>query len=246
MLVYMATNKINNKVYIGQTIRTMVRRKACHLSDARKGSNLCLHRAIRKYGAGNFTWEVIYRTDNFQDLNAAEAYLIAEYNSRIKGYNVLAGGDNHIGFTHTADARARISAAMSGEKHPRYDKAIYTFYHKEHGEVSYTQNEFGKRFGIGQGRIYDIVHGNRKSAGGWAMSKTLATISKGGNFDKNIYTFCHKEHGSISCTQYDLRIRFGLDSRKLPSVISGKRKSVHGWSLSPDSTDKGFLKINAA
>lgn len=113
MIVYIVANKINNKVYIGQTIQEITLRKTQHLSAAKHGSKYPFHNAIRKYGAENFTWEILYRTDNLRDLNEAEEYLITEYDSCIKGYNIKHGGNNH---KIPIETRQKISDASKGSQ----------------------------------------------------------------------------------------------------------------------------------
>ena len=55
MYVYKITNKINGKVYIGQSIRPIEERFKRHINDSIK-NNLDTHlaRAIRKYGFESF------------------------------------------------------------------------------------------------------------------------------------------------------------------------------------------------
>ena len=49
-LIYCATNKINNKIYIGLTVDSMARRATVHKSDAlTRKYQLPFHSAIRKY-----------------------------------------------------------------------------------------------------------------------------------------------------------------------------------------------------
>ena len=55
MLIYKATNIINNKSYIGLTTRTLQERKLEHLRHT-KTENTYFHRAINEYGKDNFLW----------------------------------------------------------------------------------------------------------------------------------------------------------------------------------------------
>ena len=54
--VYKITNKLNNKIYIGQSVN-IERRWKEHICDNRKNS--LIHLAIQKYGKDNFDFEVI-------------------------------------------------------------------------------------------------------------------------------------------------------------------------------------------
>lgn len=100
MLIYKITNKINNKCYIGQTIKTAEQRWKEHQTHAfgshENDRKKILYRAIRKYGIENFTFEVIQ--DNIQtqeQLDKAEIYWIDYYNSFIDGYNATFGGQKY-------------------------------------------------------------------------------------------------------------------------------------------------------
>jgi len=60
MIIYKATNKINGKCYIGQTVKTLARRKCDHLCRLRKGDrDHKFYLALRKYGQENFEWETL-------------------------------------------------------------------------------------------------------------------------------------------------------------------------------------------
>ena len=88
MEIYKITNKINGKVYIGQTIRPAEYRFNRHMNDA-LNNILDTHfaRAIRKYGKENFTIEEIDTAQTQDELNQKEQYWIRYYNSVEDGYN---------------------------------------------------------------------------------------------------------------------------------------------------------------
>lgn len=99
MIIYKITNKINGKVYIGQTIHSLSYRKSQHLRCANNGVDRHLYNAMRKYGIENFEFEEIDRADNIDDLNYLETYYIIQYDSVRKGYNMCYGGDNNVMFS---------------------------------------------------------------------------------------------------------------------------------------------------
>ena len=88
MEIYKITNKINGKIYIGQTIRPVEYRFNRHINDAMR-NKLSTHfaRAIRKYGSDKWQIEVIDNATNQDELNQKEQYWIRYYNSVEKGYN---------------------------------------------------------------------------------------------------------------------------------------------------------------
>ena len=100
MLIYKITNKINNKCYIGQTIKNAEERWEEHQAHAfgthPNDVNKTLYKAIRKYGLENFTFEVLQdNIETYEQLDKAEIYWIDFYNSFIKGYNETFGGQQY-------------------------------------------------------------------------------------------------------------------------------------------------------
>ena len=95
-IIYKITNLINNKIYIGETIRNLNVRWNEHKSEAlggRHGYTYHLHNAMRKYGIDNFTIEII---DNCPDEERflLESEYIQRYNSINPeiGYNTVIEG----------------------------------------------------------------------------------------------------------------------------------------------------------
>ena len=99
--IYKYTNKINGKVYIGQT-NNLQKRFNGHKSEAfnpkSKGYNLPFHCAIRKYGIKNFMYEVLEEIEDGESqdfINDREIFFIDFYHSLTteNGYNLTVGGD---------------------------------------------------------------------------------------------------------------------------------------------------------
>lgn len=91
--IYLHRNKINNKVYIGQTIQPVENRwkngegyKSCHY----------FYNAILKYGWDNFEHIILEQNENWtqEELNEKEkAYIILfDSTNPQKGYNITSGG----------------------------------------------------------------------------------------------------------------------------------------------------------
>ena len=95
--IYKITNTINNKVYIGQTVRNPLLRKEEHFNNLSKGihHNSHLQHSFDKYG-DVFEFEVIEECPN-ENLNEREIALIEKFNSYYKGYNETKGGDGFVG-----------------------------------------------------------------------------------------------------------------------------------------------------
>ena len=86
--IYKIENKINHKIYIGQSNNPTKRFKD-HCRKNEKYKSL-IHDAIIKYGEDNFSFEVIEWTE---DYNNKEKFWIEYYRSLTPyGYNILKGG----------------------------------------------------------------------------------------------------------------------------------------------------------
>ena len=93
--IYKITNKINQKCYIGCS-KNIEKRWSSHKSESVLDQfpqyNYSIHKAFRKYGLDNFSFEIIEEIDENQ-LFDREKYWISFYNSYNCGYNETEGGD---------------------------------------------------------------------------------------------------------------------------------------------------------
>jgi group I intron endonuclease len=121
--VYIITNMLDEKMYIGQTVNVKSRWSS-HLLSARNGVETLLYRAVRKHGKDNFSFEVVEEAYSREELDELEIYYIELYNTfKGRGYNMSVGGTGHpkgedhpfYGGTHTEDARKRIGDAHRGK-----------------------------------------------------------------------------------------------------------------------------------
>ena len=123
MVIYAFKNKINGKMYVGQTQRTFGIRTKQHLNR----SDTYFDKALAKYGLNNFSYEIIDRGSTLEELNEKERYWIVEYDCLWpNGYNLTVGGDGVKGYRHTDEYKRKMSDAkkgkMTGENNPFYGK----------------------------------------------------------------------------------------------------------------------------
>lgn len=116
--IYKIENKINGKVYVGQSI-DVYRRLKKHLWEIDKNNN-ALYRAFRKYGIENFTYELIEECE-VDELDDKEIYYIKKYNSYVgekdsNGYNLNIGGGSNKGWTPSKDNIDNFRKANLGGK----------------------------------------------------------------------------------------------------------------------------------
>lgn len=114
------TNAVNGKSYIGYTARSMKDRWGEHLKRSRLGSKYHLHAAIRKYGADNFSPEILFVEENEAGAKETEILLILD---RCPEYNKTMGGDGTPGHPMTDELRDKIrnnTPVRRGSDHPLY------------------------------------------------------------------------------------------------------------------------------
>lgn len=108
MQVYLISNLVNGKQYIGITKNTARRRFLGHLRLARSGYENPLHSAIRKYGEEYFYLEVLYNVEDRELLQLLEVECIALYDTIApKGYNLTLGGDGFFR-KHSPESLAKM------------------------------------------------------------------------------------------------------------------------------------------
>jgi group I intron endonuclease len=124
--IYKIENKIDGKIYIGQTIRDIETRFKEHL---KKGSNCrYLNRALEKYGKKNFKCEIICVSKDC-DLDDEEIKYIKEYDSLVpNGYNLREGGNNS---KHSDETKKKISETLKNRTDIVYSRHQLGKHHSE-------------------------------------------------------------------------------------------------------------------
>ena len=110
--IYKIENKINGKIYIGQS--NNIKRR---LYEHKTRDQLPVEKAIQKYGVDSFTFEVIEECP-IEKLDEKEEYWISYYNSYGKnGYNCNEGGGSFSGENHyRAKMTVEEVAEVNGEE----------------------------------------------------------------------------------------------------------------------------------
>ena len=165
MIIYKVTNKVNGKIYIGQTVRTLEQRKWQHLNAAKHGCKTHFYNAIRKYGEDNFVFEVIDEASSIQELNALERYYIAKFNCIKEGYNMVDGGNNNVMFLDKVKQK-HLESMRSPETRAKISKSMKE-YRKEHPWTEEQKRKFAKS-----------KYGNKNFAGHKLTKEHLEALNK--------------------------------------------------------------------
>ena len=120
--IYLWTNLVNNKVYIGQT-QNLYQRMQQYYSEREKR---CINLALSKYGFDNFDIDILEKDINVADLDKYEQYWMDYYESYDlkKGYNVCKEAGTTRGYHHTDEDKHKMSEIVKKrlQEHPEYIK----------------------------------------------------------------------------------------------------------------------------
>ena len=197
--IYKITNNINNKIYIGKTVRTIQERFKEHCKDYQK-ENLekrPLYSAMKKYGVENFSIELIEETNSPEE---RERYWIEYYGSFKNGYNATFGGD--------------------GKAYIDYDLVIATYLELQ------NQQEVAEKLNIHNSTVHYILKnyeipikkGNSKQIAQYSLNNEfVCSYSSGIDAAKKI-----KEQ------KISLANTIGI-AKKIRECAKGKRKTAYGY-----------------
>ena len=140
--IYKIENKVNGKVYIGQSVdignRLRQHRYRAFNQKDEKTYSLYLYAAIRKYGKDNFTYSIVELCDKSQ-LDERERYWISYYR-----YNLSDGGDSKYISDQTKDSNL-------SEKKQRVEQIKDLLIHSD-----LQIKEIAKLFGIDKQSVTNI------------------------------------------------------------------------------------------
>lgn len=171
--IYKIENKINGKVYIGQSV-DVYRRLKKHIWEI-ENNNSVLYRAFKKYGIENFTYELIEEC-SIEELDKREIFYIQKYNSYVgiensNGYNLNTGGGVNRGWNPTEENRSNFRNANLGGKSHFAKKTICD------GIVFDCAKDCADYFNISYASIKDWLSGKNKMPLEW-YKKGLRYLDK--------------------------------------------------------------------
>jgi len=116
MFVYLITNAVNGKRYVGITTATIDARWRRHVSHAKGGGKQALACAIRKHGVESFSVRQLEECVDEAILRERERHWIRELSTLAPvGYNLTEGGEGVFGYRHTEECRRRFGAKLRGK-----------------------------------------------------------------------------------------------------------------------------------
>lgn len=149
--IYCFENKINNKKYIGQSVKIKTRIKQridCSKNKNYIGYGTKFYKALRKYGVDNFNVTILEECEESQ-LDEREIYWITFYDTYKNGYNSNRGG---------------VNVTERNEEHPMAKLTNNEVLKIKDILLNNTRKSFrkiGEEFGVSQSEISGINNGSK-------------------------------------------------------------------------------------
>lgn len=186
--IYLTTNKINGKKYIGQHSKPI-------FDKHYYGSGKLIKQALKKYGYENFICEVIEWCYSYEEINEREKYWIKYYNADLNNnfYNKAMGGsntkyslrkENHPFYNkkHKPESIEKMRLSKQGNNNPMYGKH-HTKQTKE--KMSNAQlGELNHMYGKGESSYWYNKHRDEKTKEKISQTRIKNQIAVG---EKNPY-----------------------------------------------------------
>lgn len=234
--IYMITNLINGKTYIGQDSKNRI---------AYTGSGKIIKQAIKKYGIKSFKKDILEECD-LALLNEREIFWIQEKNStNIKiGYNISHGGNGGDTFTNNpnkeeirkkrsisgGNRRGVILSKETRAKISKGRKGIIWGQHTKETKILLSNMKKGKKFTTEHKHNLSIAQKNRI-----VTMETRIKMKKSSIGKINIKTYLIKDSKDI---QYitttgltDFCRQHALTPANMHKTLTGERKHHKGWKI---------------
>lgn len=176
MYIYEIKNVIDNKRYIGQTIKENPNDRWCahkYELNNNKHKNLHFQNAWNKYGQDNFSFSIINTASSIEELNKLETELVQKYKTYDEnfGYNIAMGGHS-IGW-HSIKTCNKLSKIKRPNGWPDVigpDNKIYKID---------ALNTFCKEHSLSYSTMYKVISGKCRHHRNWKLIGTDLSLTQG-------------------------------------------------------------------
>lgn len=228
--IYCFENKINGKLYIGQS-QNIKERIRHHIKSK---DQLYIHKALRKYGIENFNFYILEFCD-IDKLSELEMYYIQKYNAFENGYNLTKGGEGSRGVKLSDKHKNVISEKLSKETWAYNFRKDYFLVGSSCKDISDKLLKNG--YNIKPRNIYDAI--SRKSYSedftfGHTLQeakKTSRTIKAPKNIEYYLYNYKTKKYSNkftsiLDGEQYIRQCGYKLKSGHLHTAMKKQNKYI--------------------
>lgn len=235
--VYMTTNLINGKKYIGK-------KKYSGNWKTYLGSGIALTAAVEKYGRRNFERKIIENCYSEEELNERECFWIDHYGAidSDEFYNIAPGGDGGFvkkGFApeRLLESETRRIQKVIEECHKRFGEKSPTSKLKESDVIEIIQRLLKKEFisdiardyGVSYKTIWDIHHHSTWThlTNGITFPPIINRKRKWGKSVQQL-SLSGEAIGTYKSAR-DASLATGADYKKISACCLGRRQSTHGF-----------------
>lgn len=250
--VYCVINKVNGKLYIGRTIKTIESRWRSHIWYSKnKRSGMLISRSIAKYGVNNF---LIFKLwcGEIALVNVKEIEYIKKFGSIYpNGYNLTYGGDGMLGRQVSEETKLKISNSNKGrivseETRLKQSKAHKGVPKSEAHKKLMLERQIGRK--LSESTKLKMSNSKKGKKLSEELKKHFSETRKGNlnaNFGNHytdetrnkislkkrstkLYKFYNILFGIVECTQYELRITVvGLTSKGLKTTKLSRYEKLY-------------------
>lgn len=222
--LYMVTNLINHKFYIGVT-RDPIRRLNDHICGQ---GNIALRRAFKKYGYENIRFEVLMSGEDSVILQRETELVCQEIVDSGWSYNMVVGGGNPPTATPESSAksaatRKRLIAEGKIKPPPRPTP-----------EIEAKKGKIISKL-MAEGKIPKPPRPSQESQkrGGETRKRlhALGVIDIGHDRDGTVYKWQHKDGRVVELRRCDMEFQYGLPSGNITNILKGRAKTCLGWRI---------------
>ena len=247
--IYLITNVVNGKQYVGQTVHADIdTRWNQHKRMKEHMLGRCIYNAYMKYGIQSFTFRIICICFD-EACNELEAEYIRRYKTLVpNGYNLKEGGSNSrhneetrrlisqnrkgkgMNVVYTEEIRKQRSERQLGEKNHNFGKPISE---QQRAQISERMKEIWrekKAHGIGahENTRKALQEGNARRWEEYQKNKAPKEVSKGrkqriAKVDENGNILEEFESITVASKKY------GINGSHIASVCRHERKSAGGF-----------------
>lgn len=237
--IYKFENKLNGKIYIGQTVD--IKRRLRDHRNATSESGI-FHKAIKKYGFDGFEFSILEKCSE-SELSEREEFWIDKYKSMPPGGYNLIKGDIH----GRRSDETRLKQSAAGKEKYKCDKYRSMVIDRimsmaKDPDIQKKKSESLKRFyKTKEGRaLRKKLNEDRKMKGNSSSIKKLLRLCKDPEFIKErskrrrskvIYSIERISDGKVfNGTIYEITTEIKIMTRVDFSLLkSGKQKTARGW-----------------
>ena len=224
--IYYYKNKINGKLYIGQT-SNFYKRQLCFKYDGYAGP--VFNNALKKYGRENFEYGILTHCE-IEKLNELEMFYIKRLKSKIpNGYNITDGGEGQHGVQWSEEKKELYRIKNTGKRNPNFGK-------KWNDEQRKRASEYMKKRIEKEGPIY--IHTQeiaKKAYGTFVKNKYGKTIEEIDEIiRKHVYNNEHisyaeitKKYGFAEKTVIQAFKRLGIKNNKSDEIKKSRKHNPY-------------------